>query len=138
MANRFPNARYGDMPIEGLQDIIRSIRFTKEKHAPAIERGLIAAAGALLDWSKELVPVDTGLLYSSGQASHQGSGYETIAEVAYGSGGAYYAIYVHEDLNVYHPNGQAKYLEQPARERRRELRQIVREEVLRSAKKKTK
>lgn len=29
---------------------------------------------------------------------------------------AAYALRVHEDLEAYHPNGQAKYLEQPARE----------------------
>lgn len=29
---------------------------------------------------------------------------------------AQYAIYVHENLEAYHPVGQAKYLEQPARE----------------------
>lgn len=26
-----------------------------------------------------------------------------------------YAVYVHEDLSVYHPNGQAKFMEDPAR-----------------------
>lgn len=130
MARRFPGARYGDMPIEGLSDIIKSIRFTQERHAEGIEAGLIAAGGALLEWSQELVPVDTGLLHDSGQVSVTGKGYETLVEVAYGSSGAYYAIYVHEDMNVYHPNGQAKFLEQPARERRPELREIVREEVI--------
>ena len=28
---------------------------------------------------------------------------------------AYYAIYVHEDLQKHHPTGQAKFLEEPAR-----------------------
>ena len=41
-----------------------------------------------------------------------------------------YAIYVHENLNSNHPNGgQAKYLEQPAREIYPQLLSIVRNEV---------
>lgn len=39
---------------------------------------------------------------------------------------AEYAIFVHEDLTANHPNGgQAKYLEEPARERHDELMGIV-------------
>lgn len=36
-----------------------------------------------------------------------------------------YAIHVHENLEAYHPVGQAKYLEQPARELSSELGQLV-------------
>lgn len=36
-----------------------------------------------------------------------------------------YAIYVHEDLTVHHDNGQAKYLEQPARENRQRMIDVV-------------
>jgi CRISPR/Cas system-associated exonuclease Cas4 (RecB family) len=36
-----------------------------------------------------------------------------------------YAIYVHEDMEAHHPVGQAKYLEQPARELRQDLGNIV-------------
>lgn len=38
-----------------------------------------------------------------------------------------YAIYVHENLEAYHPVGQAKYLEQPARLLAPVLAQIVRD-----------
>lgn len=41
-----------------------------------------------------------------------------------------YAIYVHEDLTANHPNGgQAKYLEQPAREMANELGGLIRARV---------
>ena len=40
-----------------------------------------------------------------------------------------YAIYVHENLEVHHPVGQAKYLEQPAREMGKELGQITAEVI---------
>ncbi len=36
-----------------------------------------------------------------------------------------YAVWVHEDLEANHPVGQAKFLEQPARELRSELGQII-------------
>lgn len=38
-----------------------------------------------------------------------------------------YAVYVHEDLEAHHPVGQAKFLEQPARELRQELGKTVRD-----------
>ncbi len=41
-----------------------------------------------------------------------------------------YAVYVHEDLEANHPNGgQAKYLEQPARELQHDMVAIVRRSV---------
>lgn len=36
-----------------------------------------------------------------------------------------YAIYVHEDLEAFHPVGQAKYLEQPYRQMLPELKRII-------------
>ncbi len=43
-------------------------------------------------------------------------------EVSYES--CEYAVYVHEDMHAKHTNGQAKFLEQPARTMRSELAQI--------------
>lgn len=41
-----------------------------------------------------------------------------------------YAVYVHEDMEANHPNGgQAKYLEQPARELQEDMAAIVRRSV---------
>lgn len=43
---------------------------------------------------------------------------------------AYYAIYVHENEQMPHPNGgQAKFLEQPARTMRLELAAMIREDL---------
>lgn len=38
-----------------------------------------------------------------------------------------YAVIVHENLNARHPRGQAKFLEQPAREGRRDIAAAARE-----------
>ena len=40
-----------------------------------------------------------------------------------------YAVYVHENLTARHPNGQAKFLEQPARQMRAQLLAMVRRRV---------
>jgi hypothetical protein len=42
---------------------------------------------------------------------------------------AAYAVYVHENLEAHHDNGQAKFLEQPARTMTRELTERIRADV---------
>jgi len=44
-----------------------------------------------------------------------------------------YAIYVHENLEANHPVGQAKFLEQPAREYQAEIVRIIRQAWLKGA-----
>jgi hypothetical protein len=52
--------------------------------------------------------------------------YRSQAVVGYA---APYALRVHEDLEAHHPNGQAKFLEQPARQYRREMADAVRADL---------
>jgi hypothetical protein len=40
-----------------------------------------------------------------------------------------YSVFVHENLQVHHPNGSAKFLEQPAREKSAEVALAVRSAV---------
>lgn len=40
-----------------------------------------------------------------------------------------YANKVHEDLEIVHPNGQAKFLEQPLRENQQKLLQMVKDQL---------
>lgn len=40
-----------------------------------------------------------------------------------------YAVHVHENLKSYHPNGQAKFLEQPARQMAKELGLYIKAEI---------
>lgn len=44
-----------------------------------------------------------------------------------------YALFVHENLEAYHPVGQAKYLEQPARQMAPELGRIIFDAVRKGA-----
>lgn len=58
--------------------------------------------------SQRLVPIDTGYLKESGKIVLK----ENKTFVEYQTP---YAIFVHERLDLYHPNGQAKFLEVPFR-----------------------
>jgi hypothetical protein len=68
-------------------------------------------AEQILDQSIPLVPVDTGLLVSSGIVEEQANG----ADIRYGGHGlAPYAIRIHEDTQLNHPNGgQHSFLREP-------------------------
>src|SRR6266550_1314015 len=90
---------------------------------------LYASAEEVMTRAKELTPVDTGNLRASGhvQQPKVEAGIVTLELGFGGPAGAGnvgdsnsqevgYALYVHEDLNVNHPVGQAKYLETPLME----------------------
>lgn len=69
--------------------------------------------------SKRRVPVDTGALRASGIVSEPEVEGERVSVVmSYGGVAADYAIYVHENLDAFHPVGQAKYLESVLNESR--------------------
>lgn len=98
---------------------------------PATKSALYTEAELIMTKSKELCPVDTGALRSTGVVE-QPTVSGTNVKVVMGYGGPAkqndaavqgeapeevgYAIYAHEDLSAYHKVGQAKYLEQPIRE----------------------
>ena len=81
--------------------------------------GTRRAAEKLLEWSKLLVPVDTGRLRRSGKVVRSGNQINVIYDTPY-------AARQHEDLTLNHPNGgQAKFLEQPLLQRTDELVMII-------------
>ena len=67
--------------------------------------------------SQDEVPVDTGALKASGRVRPEvgvyESGNEVYVEITYGGAATEYSIYVHENLQAFHPHGKAKYLEDP-------------------------
>lgn len=70
----------------------------------------------MADSKQNYVPVDTGLLRSSGNVQTEDHGNRFRVILGYGGAAAGYAIHVHENLNAYHrPPTQAKYLERPFR-----------------------
>jgi len=71
----------------------------------AVNDSLLEGAGNIAEESKKNVPEDTGRLKESCRVEETG---HMEAEVIYD---AAYAAKVHEDLNVRHRKGQAKFLE---------------------------
>lgn len=85
--------------------------------AHKIDGALTLEAEAIMAVSKQIVPVDTGALRSSGfVAQPTQSGNTHQIDMGYGGAASDYAVIVHERLDTHHPVGQAKYLEQPLRE----------------------
>jgi hypothetical protein len=97
------------------------------------EEGLRKAAEHLLAKSQELVPVSDrpggGFLRDSGVVSVEG----LRAAVAYTavSGGKHkhFAERVHERMDMQHPTGQAKFLEQPLNAEAEEIKRLIAREV---------
>lgn len=81
--------------------------------------GIKDAAEYLLDKSLQVVPLDESTLANSGNTSVD----ENSATVYFDTP---YAIKQHEDLTLQHINGrQAKYLENPLKENRKKLQDII-------------
>ena len=97
---------------EGLQAVLSALAGEATQAAAA---ALYQEAETIMTASKEIVPVDTGVLRGTGQVTPLEI-HGTLVEVILGYGGpaAPYAIVVHEDFMARHKEGQqAKYLEQP-------------------------
>ena len=99
------------LEIEGFDEMQRTLtRIAKNVTAQA-KRGLGDRAGAILEASNQLVPVDTGELKDSGiitDVKRRGDVIEATVEYT-----ADHAAPVHEDLDARHPAGQAKFLQEP-------------------------
>ncbi len=82
-----------------------------DRHIPA---GVDRFVETEMKESQRIVPVDTGELKGSDYQDACTKRRDTwVASFGYT---AEHAAIVHEDMEVYHPNGQAKYLEQPFNE----------------------
>lgn len=103
--------------------LVRKLKAAGKKYPRRLARGVRKAAAFILDKSQDLVPVDTGELKESGHVEARGQEASVVYE-------AEHAVIVHEDLEARHePPTQAKFLEQPLREYRQEVKDIIREEV---------
>ena len=83
-----------------------------------VERGAMAGlyrhGNRVMTESKKEVPVDTGVLRSTGHVELPTRvGGEILVVVGYGGPAAPYARRQHEDLSFHHPVGKARYLADP-------------------------
>jgi len=116
--------------ITGMNGIIRRARGAMRSHERGCARGLKQGGLFLQAESQKVCPVLTGNLKGSADTRNiGGEGFKTDIVVNYGKE-AGYAVHVHERVDLRHKEGkQAKFLEQPARQKRKDILKIVRDET---------
>lgn len=102
---------------EALDELNEQIKDIKGK---SIE-GLIAAGLIIEADAKRKAPVLTGNLRASGFSRKDPTDPEVV-EVGFN---AAYAIFVHEDLEAHHTNGEAKFLENAVKENSQRIVDII-------------
>ncbi len=112
--------------VTGVGTVVKRLMTAKSEVASGMERGLVKAGLMLQRASQQLVPLDTGALKNSAFTRKVGSGFSTDVQVGYTQE---YAVFVHENLEAHHPIGQAKFLEQPARDLRPDMIALIRAEA---------
>jgi hypothetical protein len=111
--------------ITGLSKLRRVTEQGGEKAKQAIAQGLYLEAQMAFNESQTLVPIDTGILRSSGHITSPVVTPDSVEiTIAYGGPATDYAYIVHERIyapsgkKVYHkPPTRAKYLETPVKRR---------------------
>lgn len=116
--------------ITGMPRVLANLKKSRLTTAVGVQRGLKQAGLFLQRESQKIVPVDTSNLKGGAFTRNvSGSGFDANMVVGYV---ADYATYVHENLQAKHQSGkQAKFLEQPAREKKDEIIRIIRQEAKR-------
>jgi hypothetical protein len=98
------------LELQGLPQLQAAFQRLAGQGQQALIQALQAEAERLLEESLPLVPIDTGLLVSTGMVEAQPAG----ADIRYGGHGlAPYALVVHERTDTHHPVGQHHYLSAP-------------------------
>jgi len=119
--------------VTGMDDVSSLAARAHPIIAQALATALYRNAEATMTESKRIVPVETGTLRSSGHVQPPVvTGDNVQVTLGYGGAASAYAIVQHERLDYRHePPGQAKYLEQPVRERAAVLARSLADEVAR-------
>jgi hypothetical protein len=114
--------------ITGISKVVHNLKKARGVMGKRYAKGLKAGGLFLQRLSQQIVPIDTGNLRGTADTHNiGGEGFDADIVVHYGAGAAY-AVYVHENLDARHAPGKtAKYLERPAREKRKEIIQVIRD-----------
>lgn len=102
------------LKVSGFRELKKALKEQGQRAEKSLAAALYAEGERIMAEAKRLCPVDTGTLRSTGHVQKPVIRRGSI-EVTLGFGGpaAPYAVFVHENLNVHHTVGQAKYLEKP-------------------------
>ena len=98
--------------VTGVPDLQKALLKSGVVAAAALAAGMTQHMEGVIGIAKERTPVDTDTLRPSGLVLPANIG-ATKVEVVAGFGGAAsdYAVRVHEDMQAFHDDGQAKFLE---------------------------
>ena len=100
--------------MSGTEELTKALSVFGELAKEMLGKALYREAEYIMSDAKQLCPVDTGNLRASGHVTQPEVTGESVSVVlGFGGPAVKYALPVHERLDVHHPNGQAKYLEQP-------------------------
>jgi hypothetical protein len=118
--------------VKGFRELKKALKQQGPRAEQSLARALFTEGERIMTEAKRLTPVDTGALRASGHVQKPVIRRGRI-EVTLGFGGpsAPYAVIVHENLNVRHQVGQAKFLEKPLNEAARGLAERIAAEVRR-------
>lgn len=98
--------------LTGVNEMLAKLKQFSAKFPDRVATALYREAQIEMTESKRRVPVDTGVLRSSGFVQEPvRSGRNISVTLGYGGAASSYAVPVHENLEAFHPHGQSKYLE---------------------------
>lgn len=116
--------------VEGDDELIAKLNALWPRFSNAAVSGCMDWADDVMNTSKRLVPVDTGALKGSGYTKVMSGPDGVEITLGYSQN---YALYVHENMEAHHENGQAKYLEIPLLMKCNELLRRMYQEMMHAA-----
>jgi hypothetical protein len=100
-----------DVTVTGVAAILRKLARAPQGFLDVAEEAVRAELEIESTESQRKTPVETGALRASHQVSVLATRRDVTGTIAVGGPAAPYALYVHENLEAFHPVGQAKFLE---------------------------
>ena len=111
----------------GSNDVIKQLSKEIRKISRRSEAGLLRAGEFIKNDSQKRTPVDTGNLRADHYVTKGRKGFSPIVEIGVLS--ANYAVPVHERIELNHPTGEAKFLENAVVENKSKIISIIKESV---------
>jgi hypothetical protein len=97
--------------VKGLDQVMRRLERLAKQMPNEVARALYEELQIERQESMRRTPVDTGALRGSHEVSVEQTGRDIVGRITVGGVAAPYAIWVHENLEAFHPVGEAKFLE---------------------------
>lgn len=97
---------------DGAADVLRRLQQVIHEAPTVVAQALFEEAEIEMTEARERTPVETGDLRRSGFVQPPEIDRDAVSvTLGFGGPAAPYAVYVHENLEAFHPVGQAKFLE---------------------------